>query len=699
MAEKEELGGEVAASCNVYGRRNRGIFLNKKLNSLRAKLLAGLLPLFIGSFLVFFGITYYMASSVLYQDADNLAAEVGRMTALSVEQEFKEKETALKWLATNEGIRTGSHEQRVAILKEVQQETNNGFAMVAYMDLNGQAYNENDKAMDRASRDYFKNVKSTQKPYITGPSISGTSGKFITVICYPVMNHGQLTGMVYGTVELDSISDLTANIKYMETGRVFIADEQGLAIAYGLNPERVGKMDMTKEEQDGYRLDPALVKAFGDAVSSDQQTQASYTTSRGTVSKAILTPIHLGVRNWIAVSTAPVSEIRANAISMVKTLAIVALLMLAAICIIIWFVSKKMCDPVVALRAEADMLNSGDLRSRPLESVDRNDEIGDLARGFKQMRGTLRGLLKNVAANAEKASAAAEELTAASHQSAEAASQVAESITDMAGGIANESKSAGTVSEDSDKIAEKTGMVSMNAEAIAAVTQMAADSVKDGRSAIRTVVGNMDAINAGTTTVQQTIDKLAKSSDEISNIVGMISGIAEQTNLLALNAAIEAARAGEAGRGFSVVADEVRKLAEESASSTQKIADLVTVIQNDMKGAVEASTTSAQSVASSMESVKKADAVFESIQISVESLASGVGDVAHSIKEIAEGSKEMSEAAKAIKDIAKHNAEQAESVSSTTEEQSASAQEIAAATRSLAEETEKLAGEMDRFKM
>ena len=673
--------------------------MNRKLTSLRAKLLAGLLPLFIGSFLVFFGITYYMASSVLYQDADNIAAEVGRTTALSVEQDFAKKEDALKWLATNEGIRTGSHEQRVAILNEVQQRTNNGFAMVAYMDLNGQAYNEKDKAMDRASRDYFKNVKATQKPYITGPSVSGTSGKLITIICYPVMTQGQLTGMVYGTVELDSISDFTANIKYMETGRVYIADEQGLTIAYGLDPERVGKMDLTKEEQDGYKLDPALVKAFNDAVSSDKQTHAEYSTSRGTESKAILTPIHLGERTWIAVSTAPISEIRANAISMVKILAIVALLMLAAISVVIWVVSKKMCDPVVALRAEADLLNSGDLRSRPMESADRSDEIGDLARGFKQMRGTLRGLLQNIAANAEKVSAAAEELTAASHQSAAAANQVAESITDMAGGMAKQSDAAGTVSDESDKIAEKTGNVSMNAEAIAAVTQMTADSVKDGRDAIRTVVGNMDAINAGTTTVQQTIDKLAKSSDEISNIVGMISGIAEQTNLLALNAAIEAARAGEAGRGFSVVADEVRKLAEESANSTQKIADLVAVIQNDMKGAVEASTTSAESVASSMESVKKADSVFESIQISVESLAGGVSDVASSIKEIADGSKEMSEAAKSINDIAKHNADQAESVSSTTEEQSASAQEIAAATRSLAEEAEKLAGEMDRFKM
>jgi methyl-accepting chemotaxis protein len=81
---------------------------------------------------------------------------------------------------------------------------------------------------------------------------------------------------------------------------------------------------------------------------------------------------------------------------------------------------------------------------------------------------------------------------------------------------------------------------------------------------------------------------LARSAQEIGDVVQLIQQIAGQTNLLALNATIEAARAGEAGRGFAVVASEVKALAVQTARGTEQITAQIAAVQGSTKAALEA---------------------------------------------------------------------------------------------------------------
>ena len=72
--------------CPPFFRRGQFIM---KFNSLKTKFLAAFLPIFLGSFLVFFGISYYMSSQELIKDADTISSKVGQVAANDIEKQFQ----------------------------------------------------------------------------------------------------------------------------------------------------------------------------------------------------------------------------------------------------------------------------------------------------------------------------------------------------------------------------------------------------------------------------------------------------------------------------------------------------------------------------------------------------------------------------------------------------------------------------------
>jgi methyl-accepting chemotaxis protein I, serine sensor receptor len=102
--------------------------------------------------------------------------------------------------------------------------------------------------------------------------------------------------------------------------------------------------------------------------------------------------------------------------------------------------------------------------------------------------------------------------------------------------------------------------------------------------------------------VVQTMRDISSSSQKIADIISVIDGIAFQTNILALNAAVEAARAGEQGRGFAVVAGEVRNLAQRSAQAAREIKSLI----EDSVSRVDVGSTLVESAGETMEEIVNA---------------------------------------------------------------------------------------------
>ncbi|MGY0194150.1 PAS domain S-box protein [Leptothrix sp. BB-4] len=140
---------------------------------------------------------------------------------------------------------------------------------------------------------------------------------------------------------------------------------------------------------------------------------------------------------------------------------------------------------------------------------------------------------------------------------------------------------------------------------IESITQIAANSGA-AESVAREAV---QAASSGHQALSQSIEAIRvieTSSDQMSQIVRVISDIASQTNLLAFNAAIEAARAGSHGVGFSVVAIEVRKLAERSAQAAGEITRLIQQSVQQIANGADVSVKAAHSFESVLSSIERA---------------------------------------------------------------------------------------------
>ncbi|MCB9831438.1 MAG: type IV pili methyl-accepting chemotaxis transducer N-terminal domain-containing protein [Planctomycetes bacterium] len=121
---------------------------------------------------------------------------------------------------------------------------------------------------------------------------------------------------------------------------------------------------------------------------------------------------------------------------------------------------------------------------------------------------------------------------------------------------------------------------------VAAIEEMTATMQEIASNAARAAQVAREAVHSARES-NLMIERLGTRSQEIREVLTVITDIAEQTNLLALNATIEAVRAGEAGKGFAVVAAEVKDLASGTAAAAEKIADHVLLIQDDIEGAID----------------------------------------------------------------------------------------------------------------
>jgi methyl-accepting chemotaxis protein len=277
----------------------------------------------------------------------------------------------------------------------------------------------------------------------------------------------------------------------------------------------------------------------------------------------------------------------------------------------------------------------------------KEDITGDIAGGINNMTNQLRTIVQQVQNATYMVTSSADDI-------ADQSTSLSQETEEQAKEIENTSAEVLQITDQFQNVARKT-------EESVQVAQQARETANKGYEAVTNTVEGMDRIRDQVQATSKRIKRLGESSQEVGEIVQLISDIADRTSILALNASIQASMAGDAGQGFAVVAEEVERLAERSTDATKQISMLIKAIQTGTSEAISDMEEATREVVEGSQLATQAGQTLAEINSVSQELEKSIRQVSDSALEQAEAATRIASTMNNISTTTKQSAEKSRS--------------------------------------